>query len=495
MLQTRFIKGSFTDGTFTDQNHLSTKLMTRPEILDSMIYAFGSRHGVMEGYNVLHYLTQGRGANAVAGKSYRHLGNDQVQWSLMGNLMEAQVIAGTVTPTTNVGINFSEFVVPFSKKYFGKNWVCRFEDETLALITKEPEKIGDKWCYTFQIVNSNPQAFVQPFALESGREVTWSHTAYSENSEGGNSVEAFPMWFTNQLTTMRMSYGMTGSAKNDVVVFEIMKNGKSGRVWMWEKQFQYLKQWATIQESLMWSGRYNRLDDGTIPHFDQLTGYPIKMGSGIEEQISGVNTMQTSMLTTDMLEFMLSDINTNTGKSYSKRVLITGNGGMLEFHNAIRRSALQYQIVDTHFISNNGVELTFGAFFTTYKTHWGEFTVVNHQMFNDPNIFPGRVGPRGYTRQSYKMFFLNFEDGDSGSNIELITRGVNGESRQLVQWYTAGAVTPDFQTISGKEPGVASVMRSHGKDSFQVYTLSETGVIIKNPLSCGLIQINPEPTA
>lgn len=480
---TRFIRGKSMDGSFTDTNNLAQALMIEPEIADVLIYAYGmERKGDV--YNLLQYLTQGRGAVATEGKSYKVISNDELKWPVMGHMVTSKPISGTVQGN---GLGFSTFVVPFAEKYYSLGFVLRFEDGSQARIVEEPYKSGNNWCYTMQLMGNLPGAFVGTEALEPGKEVGWNYTAYEEGSEGGGMVEATPMWFTNQMSTHRTKTGMTADAKLQKIAFEIERNGKKSRLWLFEKQFQATLQHMRAIERLLWDGRYNKLSDGSIPQIG-VNGRPVKQGSGIEEQLEGVNKIVTSRLTEDLFYQLAVDLSHNAGDAENKKVVIvTGHGGMYEFDQCFKRASASLSLVDTHFVSKNkGAELSFGAQFTSYKGPYGiEFTVINHPMFNDANVYTKKMGPKQFTDQSYKMFFLDFSDYGGESNIQMITKGANGENRQMLQWFTAGSTTPDF----GGSTGVGKVLRSHSGDYFDQYTLSQLMVQIRNPLSCGMIHI------
>ena len=496
MLKTRFIRGQFRDGSFVESANIAEALMRKPEIADSLIFAFNNQPqygGLGDGYTVMQYLTQGAGSIGKMGQTYKVVGNDEIMWAVMGHLQRTVPIAVDAGAEANrrVGLNFAPFKVMFPFKYFSLGFVCRFKDGNIARVISEPYKEGNNFCYEFQIVGNNPYAYIDNAVLRAGEEVSWDYSAYEEGSDGGGMVDATPSWFKNQLTTTRMSWGMTGSAKTDLLWFEVMNegSGEKAKLWMYYQQYLAMKQWSRQQERMIWNGRYNRLSDGTFANYG-ANGRPVKVGSGIEEQISGANKVVASELTEEMLWHMTADIYNISGNTENtKRVLITGMGGIHEFHKALKKAGMQYQIVDTIWThKGTGQRLSFGGHYTTYKGFMGtELTVVQHPMFDDRSVYPNTVGPYGYTDQSYKMFFLDMSDYNGEPNMQMVTKGAGGEDRRLVQWWSAGATTPDFSGSSN----VGMTMRSHGQDSFTCYTLSETGIIIKNPLSCGLIELRP----
>jgi len=497
MLQTQFIQQQYKSNTFSDENNISNVAMYKPEIANNLIRAFGTHAANMgnQNYSILQYLTAGSRRIAKFNQTYKPIGADEIQWPLLGNIIRAIPISGTVNPQTEAGIGFTTFIVPFPEKYFEVGWVCRFEDDSMARV-QNYEYLNGQWCYTFQLVTSNPSEHVANWALEPNREVAWDHSAYEEGSHGGGSVVATPMWLRNQLTITRLAMGVTGSAKNTVITLKTKetKNGKEEATWMTFSQYQYLYQWSIMQEKALFNSRYNKLSDGTFANIGE-NGRPVKTGSGLEEQLMGSNHFVVSELHEEMLWHMLNGITnaSNEGGSGAQKMVITGNGGVWEFQKAIRNASVELQQINTEWTDKKGEKLAFGAEYSTYKGPSGStFTIVNHPMFNDKTCYPGTVGPHGYTRQSYKMFFVDFSERQGEPNVQMITRGANGENRQLVQWYTAGATTPNWdRDTPDKATDIGKIMRSHSGDYSMLYTLSETGCLIKDPFSCGLIEIIP----
>jgi hypothetical protein len=69
------------------------------------------------------------------------------------------------------------------------------------------------------------------------------------------------------------------------------------------------------------------------------------------------------------------------------------------------------------------------------------------------------------------------------SNIKKVVR----KDRELVMWHTAGAVAPG----SGHSKSITT-LRSNTKDSYQVNFLSEQGVMVVDPTSCGELYCDAE---
>lgn len=486
----RFIEGGAFDGTLSDTNNLASVLMTKPEMADTIIYAYANAEGRENNvYNILHSMLQGTGRSAEAGKGIKTIGSREYMWHIKGSVQTARTIT---EPVQGDGYGFSRFILPLDIQYFSKGMVLRFEDGSTARVQEEPYMLGSSVHHVMVLMGASKEARVAGWALEPGKKVSKIFTAFEEGSEGGGMLMDTPAMLKNQINTLRTSGTMTGDAKMTKTVLQLKTKGKLTNYWLFQKQNDmYEQHWGDVERAL-WFSRYNKLYDGSIP-MQGSNGNVIFTGSGIEEQLEGTNYYSVSELTEDLFRHMATTISGKMKGGVNKKILlVTGNGGCDEFDKLWRKMAATMRLTDTTFVTKlEGAKLRFGANFTSYIHNGVEFTVINHPMFNDFEVFPGVVGP-GYTSQSYKMYFLDFSEYDGIPNIEMITRGAEGEDRSIVQWFTAGGATPNFSYKDSKNDiGASGVLRSNGTDAFSMYMLSQAGVKIANPYSCGLIKLTP----
>ena len=206
-------------GDFTDSNNLAQALMTQPEIYNTLAYAFGDKY-------YLQYLTAGSGRVA---EKYKALGNQEYMWPLMGDLIKPIAITA---PAVGDGVGASTFTIGFEEKYFFEGCVIKLGD-TQVRCQNSGVQVGTDWVYTLKMVTADVTAFVPADNLLVGEVGVFMYTAYEEGSRGGGSFEAYPFWFKNQMTTLRMSYGMTADAASDIMVLEVgAESGKKSNLWM-----------------------------------------------------------------------------------------------------------------------------------------------------------------------------------------------------------------------------------------------------------------------
>lgn len=135
-------------------------------------------------------------------------------------------------------------------------------------------------------------------------------------------------------------------------------------------------------------------------------------------------------------------------------------------------------MIDTHFITGSGQDLTLGGQFTTYKmTNGIELTVKRCAMFDNMEMFRKLHPLTGKPLMSYTFLFVDLGQRDGQANIVKVCR----KGREFVQWCTAGSVTP-----AGYSNNINTV-RSNSRDGYQVHFLGEEGIMLRNPLSCGIL--------
>lgn len=464
----------------TDQNSLAQALLTKPEISSTLAYAFGDKYH-------LQYLTQGSGRvdTGRVKDRFKTIGNSEFMWALQGMLHKSIPITGAVSPSVNIGKGVTPFTIPLSQKYFGLGDVVRFEDGTLARVQQQPDPQGNDFLYTFQLVTGDRTDVVDVADTALGKELSFEYSAFEEHSEGGTSKEAFPMWFKNQMTTSRLRHGMSGGAQTDVIVLQSTQGGgaKPKALWAPEKTYQQMLEWQKAAERQRWYGIYNRTADGEVL-LPGSNGRPVLTGAGVLQQIAKSNKRTYNVGSEKLYREFISDLMMNSRDSENKKFFaFTGRGGMDEFNTAMRDAIKATSIIDTHLVTRNGMNLTFGSDFTTYKGLNGtEVTVVHNPIFDDP-VHNRKLHPQtNLPQESYRFVVLDFSDYGGEPNISMLAKGADGINRSMVMWFEAGSTTPD-----GGDAGTKLMMRSNSLDGYAVNFLSETLIKIINPLSCGEI--------
>ena len=279
---------------------------------------------------------------------------------------------------------------------------------------------------------------------------------------------------------MRLSYDITGDAYSTVLAIALTdpETGKKSYLWSDYQYWLALREWKKREEYQLLFAKSNRNADGTYSN-KGTNGRPVAISAGLFEQISPANTRYYTTLTTELLEDYLFDLCYNMlGTNERKFVALTGEMGMREFDRLLKEKVANMQLIDTKFITGNGQELTLGGQFTTYKmTNGIELTLKKCALFDNMEMFRQLHPLSGKPLMSYTFLFLDLGMRDGQANIVKVCR----KGREFVQWCTGGSVLP-----SGYGNSI-NTLRSNSRDGYQVHFLGEEGIMVRNPLACGVL--------
>lgn len=467
-----------------DENMLSNALLTEPHKVSTVLsYIFGRYENT-----TVDFLTAGLGKTIVTE-------NRQYEWPVMIESDKAIVIKqakwqGSVVANTDTpGINGTPIQIWLGEKWFGPGAILEFDDkEYQARVMGAPYQDGNDWVYTVVVADGNSSSYILPSLLTPGKQVSRGGSAYEEYSEEADIVNyQTPFKLRNHLTTMRLSYDITGSALSTVMVIAMRdpKTKKTSYLWSDYQEWLALRQWYnTIDRQLVYS-KFNANADGTTDLVGS-NGRPVYIGSGLLQQIAPSNRQTYTTLTADLLEDFLFNLSYNLlGINERKFVALTGEMGMKELDRVLRSkaSALGLTVIaGAQFITGSGQNLTLGGQFTTYKMLNGVELTLKHFPLYDNIVYNRKLHPvSGKPLESYRMTFIDFSNRDGESNVMKVVR----KGREMVMWHTGGSAAPG----TGFSKSI-NTLRSNAKDGYQVHFLSEQGVMIKDPTACGELYID-----
>lgn len=460
-----------------EENMLSNALVTRPhEVTTVLSYIFGTYEN-----STIDFLTAGLGRTM-------EIADRQYSWPIMIDsdkavkIKAAKWMGADVTSTSTPGLNQTPIQIWVSEKWFGPGAVVSFDDrEFQARVMGEPYQDGSDYVYTLVVANGKSESFIPPSLLEAGvSSISREGSAYEEYSEEADIVNySTPFKLRNHLTTMRLSYDITGDAYSSVMVIALKdpKTGKASYLWSDYQEWRALRQWYQTIDRFSVYSQYNANPDGTTD-LRGTNGRPVYIGAGMLEQISPANKETYTKLTADLLEEFLYNLSYNIlGRGERKFVALTGEMGMKEFDRVLREKASAYNLIDTKFVSGSGQELTLGGQFTTYKMLNGVELTLKHFPLYDNTVYNRKLHPiSGKPLESYRMTFLDFGMRDGESNIKKVVR----KDREMVMWHTGGSVAPG----AGHAKSI-NTLRSNAKDGYSVHFLSEQGIMVSDPTTSG----------
>ncbi len=503
--------GSYGSGT-TAENALNTALMQYPEIARTLIQQY-PRYAAT-------YLLERTGRFATE----KVLGDNSFEWKVMGRYNRPSfnvgffstngtsfTASGSVTATggtiDDADANGDKFFLIIegdtgsnnrTGDFLNKFDMVRFQSGATALVIEDPisntssSGASTDHIVRFEMVDASAQALL-PSDIADEAIIASIGSAFPNGSDGADVGEnyVYPATYTNWLTTMRKKCSVSGKDLTDVTWIE--NNGS--RLWYFTKEQMMMDEFMYQQELQRWYGRKS-VTDTTIQrpgaYSSSALGTSGTMassvitGDGLLAQIDSANQATYSMgsLTEDIITEFIAKISLNTQSAEGNEfVVFTGTEGRLAFHRAMKDLIVAPAGAMTGgSMSGIGGDVSLGANFVSYSALGNKITIAHCPVFDDPNLHSAAGGTNSFgdnrLKESAKMVFMDFGKSSGVSNVELITKGAEGVNRSMIKKYVAGMVNPYDQQ---------AILAANADDKFEAHVLSETGIIVRNPLSCGIL--------
>tara|TARA_B110000091_G_scaffold208628_1_gene248563 strand:- start:868 stop:2136 length:1269 start_codon:yes stop_codon:yes gene_type:complete len=372
------------------------------------------------------------------------------------------------------------------------NDIIRLADGSQYHVTSIAASAASKRALTTRALTASTAAAA---VLAVGSVVAVVGNAFAEGSLGSTVGEgyAYPETRKNWLTISRKKLVIDARDLTDVTWVE--HNGH--RLWFFTKEQQTEAQFMYDLEVMRWFGKasiaqYTATTVGS--NATSLTDVPV-IGDGLLAQISASNVMtyeEDKDLTEDALVEFIGQLSLNaqnvTGNEY---VVFTGTQGKIQFHKAMKELLFKDGgNASAILVDKAGQDVAVGANFSTYTCLGNKITLAHCPVFDDPNISaaPGYAdgaeilsaggGFRG-ANLSGLMVFLDMGVNQGVANIELIAKGAEGMNRNWVKKYVPGMINPY---------DAKSMLAASGDDRFECHWLTQSGIIVRNPLSCGIFK-------
>lgn len=455
-------RGKKFDG-LVDSNKLSAAFLTEPEVVNKTLsFIFGYKYG-----NPLALLTGGIG-------NTQYVNNSEFKWYLIGDLERpSAVVENLESANTTPGIGGSLFRVKLEDDQFVSGEVLIPDNrEFPVIVIGDPLQDGNGFIYTLQLLDGKIKTdkFMPPALLAPGKEFSKDFSAFEEgSSRSGITTYNSPFQMANRLTIHRKHYELTGSAASDVMIIALKtEDGKTSYLWENYAEWTFLQQWyRELDRALV----YNKFGAS-----QGANGRPVFTGAGLREQISPANKREYTVLTESVIREFMMDLSYNVIEQGKRKfVALCGEGFMDLFDRAMKDVARGWQMVDTKFITGSGQELSFGGQFTTYQGLNGtEVTLMHYPVYDDPvhnrELHPLYLRPL----ESYRATFIEYGQYDGSANIQKVAK----QGREQLMWYNGGSMSPSGGNTSKSKFGTKY-------DGYEVEVLSEIGIKLHNPLSCG----------
>ena len=485
--------GEYGVGT-TAANALNANLLQHPEIARTLISLYPR-------YSMTYLLERTRRM-----AKEKVLGDSSYEWKVMNRLSRKSLIQATGTGGAVAAGANDTFAFEATSSGGAENWfnpfdVIRFASGSTGFVVSVSSTT-----YTVEMITALTAA-----DNTVGQSVGRIGSAFPVGSTGAEVGEnyAYPDTYKNFMTINRKKCTITGKDATDVSWIE--NNNQS--LWYFTKEQQMMDQFMYEQELQRWYGQTTvttaatnytatnvdilsavasgTYDDGSsraaIDGTSDGTGAHT-IGDGVLAQISASNQASYSAgtLTEDIITEFIGKISLNANAAEGNEwVVFTGTEGRIAFHKAMKDLIVAPAGAMTGGSMADvkaGSDISLVGNFTSYHALGNKITIAYCPVFDDPHLHGASGGTNSFgdtrLKESMKMVFMDFGTTSGVSNVELITKGANGINRSLVKKYVGGMVNP-YDT--------KSMMAANGDDRFQCHVLSESGIIVRNPLSCGIL--------
>lgn len=400
-------------------------------------------------------------------------------WMLQGDdEIAIPVISYTAADANKPGVAYSIIKIEFPKKYFSKSDILTADDRRYRVrVMNEPYSNGVNWIYECMYWTKDKTAFIPPSLLSAGSQFSKSYSNVDKtlSKTGGDTSYSSPFMMRNSFSTLRKKDIVPGNMLDRQMVIELTDDlGRKTKVWTQYAEWVFMQQWNREKNRNMIYSESNKKDDGTYTMKGD-SGFEIKEGAGLREQISPSYRFNYTSFSIDWIDDILTQLSVNIlPEDERKFVALTGEYGMRQFHKAVEAYVGRYNVRDEKRVFGSGQELGFGGQYVTYRGANGiELSLIKMPEYD--NIVHNRIAhPDGGVTESYRYTILNFGTTKGKRNIRRVYP--KGEKEKM--WYIGGSCTPMGPNTSFRTGSASAV------DGYEIHAQAKQALLIENPLSC-----------
>lgn len=468
----------------TTSNHLGALFGERPIVINDFI----SRLQYMDlGEDLISFMNQ---------FSTKYISDDkEYEWMLQGAeeknlpLVKATDINGSeFTGISTAGKSGSRFLMYFPEKlFFKQNVIVGMKPDLYhVMLRTEGTQVGADFMYECELVTDNPNLFIPFEELAAG--TLWScDYSLSEQilSKDGSDISfTSPFRMSNRLSFIRKKHLVPGEMirkrENDPTIFGLHgKDGKTFNMWLNKLDWEFLRQFRREKARMLMFGKSNRRSDGSYGNIGD-SGYEIKAGMGLRNQISPSNTYYYSDFDIELLvDYALSLSVGKLPEDTRRFVIATGEHGLKVISRAIEQyagaNALDY---------NRIPGLTQGSKASFQRNQFVKLADINglrfefmHMPAYDDEVRNKIYHPDGGVAESHRMTIMDFGTAKGQPNIQM----VRAEGHEETFGYIPGLRDPYSPGGMANNPKVMSTP----VDGYEIHKADWCGVMVRNPMRMG----------
>jgi hypothetical protein len=396
--------------------------------------------------------------------------------------MNGSAFAVSDTP----GKHGMRFKMIFPEKLFFKQHVIVGEKPDLyhIIVRTEGKPIGTNFEYEVELVTNNSENFIPVSELATGTRwsADYSLSEQTFSKDGSDISFTSPFRMANRMSMIRKKHLVPGNMilkkENDPYVFGVEKDGTMHKTWMNKLDWTFHREFRREKAKLLMYGKSNRRADGSYGNIGD-SGYEIKAGLGLREQISPSNIFHYNTFDIETLvDYALALSVGKLPEDSRKFVIATGEHGLKVISRAIEQyagaNALEY---------NRIPGITGGKTASFQRPQFVKLAEINGLVFEflhmpsyDDGIRHKVYHPDGGLAESHRMTIMDFGTAEGNPNIQLVrATGIDetfGYIPGLRDPYSIGGV--------GKSKLMASPV-----DGYEIHKADWCGVMVRNPMRMG----------
>ena len=420
-------RGRYDDRGYSNEESIAYLQLTKPVEINAFLTY---NYGMDDDRFPLTFMTEGQGRAGTV-----DIDTVQWTWNVMGRMKFTDMLTHCEIVSGKTGIGGQEFEVHFATHWFIEQYGLILPDgKTSVRIQKDLGESAYGYAYLVKLTTPNPEEFVADELLAPGLYWSMSAPTVSESySKGNRSNTMSPGKMTSQLEFHRYSKEIAGNLANTVCKYEFKDaSGRTSNLWINEEMRQFNLNMRVMNEERLWVSEYNRNANGEVALKDRDNGKPIPHTAGMLEICRESNyDTYGEFLTLSKIKRTVGDVlSRDTDDGQMTVVLMGGKGFLEDFDEAMKTDAKENGFLTPlgdKEIQGSGNNLTYGAYFRTYKTVDGHTIVAKHASYFDKGTVAeaqkqnGYIHPRsGYPMSSHRACFIDFSNYEGNQNVRMV---------------------------------------------------------------------------
>lgn len=478
-LQVRTAK--YNSSRMTDYNHWATSLAIKPEVFGPAhrkLFASKTNHINLGQTNILESIFG-------LGKT-KYIDDLSWSWKMRAEAFKPLTILENRTIDAEPGKYRRPIIVLVDENFatIGEQWWPGSSDKSQVTTITDIKKEARGYQLTMKTYTDSEEHSIDPEFLEPGVLWTRAYSIRGEAAESGGGLErGTDIEFRNNVVKLRKEFKVTDFAAQAVLEIAFQdETGKTYSSWMDMQEAEYH---MAMNKEVAALAMYSRI--GSAPLTDPDSGYPIKPGAGLQQQIEfGGNNEYYTTLSAELIEAFFDKIvySRISPGELGEVVGWSGHYGMKMFHKALdiwsggRAIVRESNINDRRDPSGvHNYSLRAGHQYTIFDLPNGGSFKLFHNPLNDDKTINREIDPlTGYPLESQRITILDVTGGNGQSintkdNIRLVRKNkVQGTT--IIE----GRVGPG---------GTIAKNPTHSGDYYEVHISDSVGVEIVDPTVTG----------